>query len=98
MKEIRTILGPSPDPGTDGSFPGAVYEWCINSAVVDYNTKAALINSEDGHLYRWDLTSGSITQGVLLDGPRGQAYTPSDLAATLTMSPVTGPRSAVASP
>jgi len=43
---------------------------------LDYNTKSALVNSEDGHLYRWSFTTGTITQGVLLDGPRGQAYTP----------------------
>jgi len=76
MKEVQTILGPASDPGNAGSFPGAVYEWCINSAVLDYNTKSALVNSEDGHLYRWSFTTGTITQGVLLDGPRGQAYTP----------------------
>lgn len=74
MQEVQTVVGPTPLPA-DG-FPSAVYEWCINSAVVDVATHSALINSEDGHLYRWDLEAGGITQGILLDGPRGQAYTP----------------------
>lgn len=77
MREILTIKGPSPDPEKVGpQFPNAVYEWCVNTTLVDYNTKSALINSEDGHIYRWDLQSGTLTQGILLDGPRGQAYTP----------------------
>ena len=77
MKEVQTILGPTPNQGDINSgFPGAVYEWCINSAVVDVATHSALVNSEDGHLYRWDFDAGQITQNVLLDGPRGQAYTP----------------------
>ena len=77
MKEILTVKGVTPDPGRDATFPNAVYEWCVNTVCVDYYTKSALINSEDGHMYRWDLQSGSIVgPGILLDGPRGQSYTP----------------------
>src|SRR5262249_32000852 len=76
MKEILTVIGLNPDPAQISSFPSAVYEWCVNSAVIDYFSQSALINSEDGHLYRWDLQTGGVTQAVLLDGPRGQAYTP----------------------
>jgi hypothetical protein len=76
MKEVLTVAGITPDPNWIGSHPDAVWEWCINATVVDYATRAALINSEDGRLYRWDFATNSITQGVLLDGPRGQAYTP----------------------
>lgn len=77
MREIMTVLGPTPnaDDITNG-YPSAVYEWCINSAVVDPATHAALINSEDGNIYRWDFEVGQITQSHILDGPRGQAYTP----------------------
>jgi hypothetical protein len=76
MKEIMTKVGPTPDPRFVGSFPNAAYEWCINTCVYDPLTSSALINSEDGHIYRWDLTNNTLSQSVLLDGPRGQAYTP----------------------
>ena len=77
MREVMTVTGVTPDvDAVNSGFPNAVREWCVNSTVVDYNTKAALINSEDGHLYRWDLQSDTLTQGVLLNGPLGQAYTP----------------------
>ena len=75
MKEVMTVLGPLPDPSETGTFPNAVYEWCVNTAVFDASTSSVLVNSEDGHIYRWDLTTNTLTQSVLLDGPRGQAYT-----------------------
>ncbi len=62
MKEVITILGVTPDP--DAGIPGAVKEWCINTAAVDPVTKSILANSEDGNLYRWDLTSNSFTQVI----------------------------------
>ena len=73
MKEVETILGPTPDP--DGPA-GAVYEWCINSAVVDAASGAVFAGSEDGRLYRWDLPSNSFSQSLTLDPPLGEAYTP----------------------
>lgn len=72
MKEVLTKLGPTPDP----SFPGGVKEWCINAAAVDPATKSALVNSEDGFLYRWDLTTNTLSQKLRLNGGVGQAYTP----------------------
>jgi hypothetical protein len=71
MKEVQTILGPTPNPN------GGVYEWCINSAVVDAFTGAVFAGSEDGHFYRWDLASNSFSQKLRLNAPRGEAYTPS---------------------
>jgi hypothetical protein len=76
MKEVLTVLGPLPDPAHTGTFPNAVYEWCVNTTAFDPASGCALVNSEDGHLYRWDLTTNTLSQSVLLDGPRGQAYTP----------------------
>src|SRR5439155_5997072 len=58
MKDVLTIAGPTPDDEFS-SFPGAVREWCINTAAVDPFTKSILVNNEDGKLYRWDLTSNS---------------------------------------
>jgi hypothetical protein len=74
MNEVLTVLGPTAD--TTASFAGAVREWCVNSAAVDPNGKAIFINSEDGKLYRWDLTVGTLTQSIWLDNGYGQAYTP----------------------
>ena len=74
MNEVLTVLGPTPD--TASGVAGAVREWCVNSAAVDPNGKAIFINSEDGKLYRWDLTAGTLTQSIWLDNGYGQAYTP----------------------
>lgn len=73
MKEVLTILGPTPDP----DYPGAVTEWCVNTAAVDPATKSVLVNSEDGWLYRWDLTTNTFTEKIQLqaDGTL-EAYTP----------------------
>jgi hypothetical protein len=72
MKEILTILGPTPDP----SFPGGVTEWCINTAAVDPFTRSILVNSEDGYLYRWDLASNTLSQRIRLTSGLGESYTP----------------------
>jgi hypothetical protein len=79
MNEVITILGVTPDPGT--GFPGAVKEWCINTAAIDPFTKSVLANSEDGNLYRWDMTSNSFTQVVTLSSGIGEAYTPTVIGA-----------------
>ena len=74
MNEILTVLGQTADTST--TVAGAVKEWCVNSAAVDPNGKAIFMNSEDGKLYRWDLTAGTLTQTIWLDSGYGQAYTP----------------------
>jgi hypothetical protein len=71
MKEIMTILGPT--PADDG--PG-VKEWCINSAAIDPATRSVLANSEDGNVYRWDLTTNRLAEKVALTAGVGEAYTP----------------------
>jgi hypothetical protein len=80
MKEVETILGPTPNPGLPG-----VREWCINSAVVDPGTDSVLANSEDGNLYRWNLGSNSLTQVVNLTPGIGEAYTPTAIGADGTV-------------
>jgi hypothetical protein len=75
MSEVLTIAGVTPDPEFS-SFPNAVREWCINTAAVDPFTRSVLANSEDGRLYRWDLTSNSFSQIITLTGGIGEAYTP----------------------
>ncbi len=76
MKEVLTIAGPTPDPNFIAQHPNAVREWCINSAAVDPFTKSVLANSEDGKLYRWDLTTNTFTQVITLTPGIGEAYTP----------------------
>jgi hypothetical protein len=51
------------------------YEWCVNSIAVDPVTGSAMANSEDGHLYRWDLDTGQLVESIRLGEPAGQAYT-----------------------
>jgi len=72
MKEVMTHENPNQDPDEP---PGAVYEWCINSAVVDAEGKAVIANAEDGHSYRWDLVHDSL-KTLKLNPPRPEAYTP----------------------
>ena len=83
MNELATVAGPMEDPAwASPDYPSATYEWCINAAAVDPYTHCAMVNSEDGRLYRWDFTRNALTQGILLEGPRGQAYTPTIIGPT----------------
>ncbi len=63
MLEVLTQTGPGPD------------EWCINTAAIDVLGKAIYANNEDGHLYRWDLTTNTLSD-FQLTVPGGQPYTP----------------------
>jgi hypothetical protein len=76
MKEVLTKAGVTPDPDTDQGHPGAVREWCINSAAVDPATDSILVNNEDGTLYRWNLGNNTLSQKIKLTGGLGEAYTP----------------------
>ena len=76
MKEVLTIAGVTPDPEYASTHPGAVREWCINSAAIDPKTFSVLANSEDGKLYRWDLRTNTFTQSATLTAGVGEAYTP----------------------
>ncbi len=84
MAEVMTIAGVTPDPDFPG-LPGAVREWCINTAVVDPATDSILANSEDGKLYRWNLGSNTFTQVVTLTPGVGEAYTPTIIGADGTV-------------
>ena len=72
MKEILTLLGPTPDP----AYQGGVMEWCINTAAVDPLTRSVLVNSEDGYLYRWDLSINQFSERIRLNSGVAQSYTP----------------------
>ncbi len=77
MKTILTMAGPTPDNTLrNEGHPLAVREWCINTAVVDPAGKCAIVNSEDGNVYRWDLTTNTLTAKINLSGGVGEPYTP----------------------
>ena len=78
MAEVMTVVAPTPDPDArDALHPDAVKEWCINTGAVDPQTRSALINNEDGYLYRWDFTTNSLAASVHLSAGLFEAYTPS---------------------
>jgi hypothetical protein len=75
MNEVLTIKGVTHDPNFR-KLPGAVREWCINTAAVDAAKSSVLVNSEDGRLYRWDLITNRFSQSIRLSEGIGEAYTP----------------------
>ncbi|WP_395749201.1 hypothetical protein [Prosthecobacter sp.] len=76
MKEILTVLGPTPDDEY-ASVPGAVREWCVNTVAIDAAKKSAIVHSEDGKVYRWDFKTNSLIEPLTLTPGIGEAYTPS---------------------
>ena len=78
MREVLKILGVTPDPAAPA---GGVKEWCINTAAVDPATRSVLINSEDGYLYRWDLSTNQFTQQIRMNNGVAQSYTPTAIGA-----------------
>jgi hypothetical protein len=72
MSEVMTILGPTLDTGS----ASARREWCINTMAADPQRRSILANNEDGVMYRWDLTTNTLSQSVRLNSGLGQAYTP----------------------
>ncbi|MBI5717490.1 MAG: hypothetical protein HZC37_07365 [Burkholderiales bacterium] len=77
MREVLTVLGPTPDPYTAGGRK----EWCINTAAVDPLTSSVLMNSEDGSLYRWHLPSNALAERIGLNNGYAQSYTPTAIGA-----------------
>jgi hypothetical protein len=75
MREVMTVIGFTRDD-RGGSFPFAVKEFCINAPAVNPPTKSVFFDSEDGHLYRWNLETNSIDQAVTLSPGIGQPYVP----------------------
>jgi len=75
MRELLTVIGPTPDSPT-AAFPLAVREWCINTAAVNPATQSIFVPNEDGRLYRWNLATNSLSQAVKLTPGFGEPYVP----------------------
>jgi hypothetical protein len=73
MKEVISQLAPTQYPGEP---QGATYEWCIDTAVTVPASKEVIANSEDGHVYIWNLANNTLSQSLFLNSPRAEAYTP----------------------
>ena len=77
MREVLTILAPT----LEGTSTTARTEWCINTMAVDPQRKSVLANNEDGVMYRWDLSTNTLSQKIKLTSGLGQAYTPTLIGA-----------------
>jgi hypothetical protein len=76
MREVLTVIGPTPDPDSQPTQPLAVKEWCINAPAVNPATKSVFFNNEDGRAYRWNLVTNSLDQVITLNQGLGQPYVP----------------------
>jgi hypothetical protein len=77
MNVVMSTPGPTPDAAHTGSFPNAVREWCINTALVDPASDSIVMPSEDGNLYRWNLVTCALSQVVTVNAQGiGEAYVP----------------------
>jgi hypothetical protein len=69
MKEVITVLG--------HTHEGSGYrEWCVNTAAIDPVNKCAVVNSEDGNMYRWDFVTNTLSPPLNVALATGEAYTP----------------------
>src|SRR5262249_42598365 len=92
MNEVLTIDGPSPDQDAiNAGYPYGVREWCVNATAIDPFTKSALLNSEDGRFYRWDLTTNTLTQSVIANPiGAGEPYTSTAIGTDGTIYGING--------
>ena len=75
MREVLTVIGPTPDDA-GAPFPLAVQEFCINAPAINPATNSVFFDSEDGHIYRWNLATNSLDQAVALSPGILQPYVP----------------------
>lgn len=78
MNEVLTVDAPTPDQeAINDGYPYGGREWCVNATAIDPFSKSALLNSEDGRFYRWDLTTNTLTESII-ENPvgLGEPYTP----------------------
>jgi hypothetical protein len=77
MREVQTLIGPTPDGPQDPQLPYKTREWCINTAAVNPATNSIFVPNEDGRLYRWNVATNSFAEAVTLTTGIGEPYVPS---------------------
>jgi len=90
MREVITVIAPTPDPESQPAFPYAVKEWCINAPAVNPSTNSIFFNNEDGRAYRWNLTNNSLDQAITLNQGIGQPYVPTVISPDGTVYTLNG--------
>lgn len=91
MREVLTLIGPRPDEAHyQPEFPYAVREWCINTAAVNPITKSIFVPNEDGRLYRWNVSTNSFADAVILNPGLGQPYVPTVIGPNGTVYTLNG--------
>jgi|GEM_PF-3336837 len=72
MKIVISVLGPSlVSPNSNER-----HEWCVNTVAADPATRSVFMNSSDGYLYRWDLSTNTLSEKFSLNTGYYQSYTP----------------------
>src|SRR5262249_25116401 len=56
----------------------------------DPATKSVMVNSEDGNVYRWDLSTNTLTQVVTITPGIGEPYTPTAIGPDGTLYAING--------
>ncbi|HEX3121610.1 MAG TPA: Ig-like domain-containing protein, partial [Candidatus Acidoferrum sp.] len=90
MREVLNIAGPTPDAANQNTtFPSAVLPWLGNAFAVNASTKTVILPSSDGNLYRWNVSTNSISQFLSLGAAGGSQNVPTVIGpdgATYTMN------------
>src|SRR5580704_15915230 len=77
MREILDATSPTPDAANQNStFPSAVLPWLGNAFAVNAATKTVILPSSDGNLYRWNVSTNSLSQFLNLGTAGGQQNVP----------------------
>ncbi|MEY2427908.1 MAG: hypothetical protein QOJ40_793 [Verrucomicrobiota bacterium] len=91
MREIMTVIGCTPDSTVSAStYPFATREWCINAAAVNPSTMSVFCPSEDGHIFRWNLASNSLTEAYTLGAGVSAPYVPTAIGPDGTVYTLNG--------
>jgi hypothetical protein len=92
MREVLNITGPTPDAANqNSSFPSAVVPWLGNAFAVNAATKTVDLPSSDGNLYRWNVSTNSISQFLNLGAAGGTQNVPTVIGPDGATYTINGP-------